>query len=625
MHPLLRHLVIILFLTPSLLYAGNGDTATFFKSKGITHYFSSGGFESADSSLSIDNSLAGYQNYCDRNNLGNIGLPIADLVYNPSQISTGIGFNYWKNNYQNYFYTPQNIKYYNTRSPFTDLFYVAGSKKESVFRLIFSYNIKKNWNTTVNFSRIRSEGLYKQTKTLDNFLAISSNFKSNNNRYWLLTSILFNGCKNAENGGIKADSDFVNGTSFDRKLIAISLSSAKRSVISKGATVKQFINFGSKTKINDSLSSIVPSSHLSLTTSFIDEALMYQDDAPADGFYRNSYYPSDTLKTFDSTYTFKFANELEWKRVDNGIHRGLIDMFGISLGVKDEICKIKQREIDTTFNNILLSTSLYNTYSTNNFWWQLAGMYDAVGYNKGDYQTSIVLKKKLIDSALILTVAGNLQVNAPDFIYNRYLSNHFKWNNNYDKTQTLQVCGDIEWKKYKLKLGGDYKVFKNILYFDNDAIARQYIGQVPLFTAYLKKDFKLLNWHLNNSVIYQYVPDSMVIRVPRLVLNHSLYYENDLLKGVLHLQIGASLSYSSAYFADAYMPATGEFYLQSAQKYGNYPFIDVFLNAKIKSVRVFIKVDHVNSGLIGNNYMITPRYAMNDRLFKIGINWRFWD
>ena len=73
------------------------------------------------------------------------------------------------------------------------------------------------------------------------------------------------------------------------------------------------------------------------------------------------------------------------------------------------------------------------------------------------------------------------------------------------------------------------------------------------------------------------------------------------------------------------MPATGQFYLQSQNKLGNYPFVDFFLNAKIKSVRVFVKVDHLNSGLMGNNYMITPHYPYNDRMYKIGISWRFWD
>ncbi len=618
--------ISFLFL-PALLVAGNGDTAKYFRANGITHYFSATGFEYADSSSTIDNSLTGFQNYLPKYNLGNVGLPISDLFYTQPQNQYGLGFNYWKNNCRNYFYTPENLKFYNTRSPFSDLFYVAGTKKEGVFKMTFSYNIKKNWNVTVNFSRIRSEGTYVQQKTLDNFLAVSSNYKSKKNRYWLLASVIYNSCRNVENGGVKNDSTFENAGVANTQIssVGMNLSLSKRSVKSKSATIKQYLNFGRKSNDTASSGSIIPGSRLVLTSSFEGESMMYEDDALTDGFYRNFYYRSDSIKTFDTTYTYKLGNELEWKRVDNGLHRGLQDMIGYSAGIKDEFVKIKQREIDTTFNNIMVNAALYNTYSNNKFWWRLSGKYVLSGYNSGDYNASIVLRKKLADSLLTVTLSGNIQSSAPDFIYNRYLSNNFKWSNNFDKTQMWRIGGDAEIKKYKFDIGADFKVYNNVLYFDNYALAREFKGQIPLFTAFVKKDFKLLNWHLNNTIIYQYVPDSMVIRVPTFVLNHSLYYENDLFKGALHLQIGAGVNYSSAYYADAYMPATGEFYLQSEKKYGNYPFIDVFLNARIKAVRVFVKVDHVNSGFMGNTYMITPHYPMNDRLFKFGISWRFWD
>ena len=618
--------LIIFIFFPTLLFSGSGDTAKYFRAYGITHYFSANGFEYPDSSNTIVNSLTGFQNYLPKYNLGNVGLPITDLFYTQSENPYGVGFNYWKNNYRDYFYTHENLKFYNTRTPFTDLFYVAGTKKEGVFKMTFSYNIKKNWNITVDFSRIRSVGTFVQQKTLDNFLAFSTNYKGKKNRYWLLADVNYNSCKNSENGGVKYDSTFENAGPSDLQISStlMNLSASKRSVISKSATIKQYINFGRKSNDTAALGSIIPGSRLVLTTSFEDEAMMYEDDG-IDGFYRNYYYHPDTAKSFDSTYTFKLENELEWKRIDNGLHRGLPDMLGFSVGIKDEFVKIKQREIDTLFNNIIASAALYNTYSNNKFLWRFSGKYVISGYNKGDYNIGAAFKKKLFDSLLIITLNGNAQANAPDFIYNRYLSNNFKWNNNYTQTQLWRVGGNVEVKKYKFALGADFKVYTNVLYFDNYAIARQFIGQIHVFTAFIKKDFTLWNWHLNNTIIYQYVPDSMVIRLPTFVLNHSLYYENSVFKGALHLQIGASVNYSTAYYADAYMPATGEFYLQSEKKNGNYPFIDVFINARIKSVRIFFKIDHVNSGFMGNTYMITPHYPMSDRLFKFGISWRFWD
>ena len=65
--------------------------------------------------------------------------------------------------------------------------------------------------------------------------------------------------------------------------------------------------------------------------------------------------------------------------------------------------------------------------------------------------------------------------------------------------------------------------------------------------------------------------------------------------------------------------------ITNEKKYGDYPFIDFFINAQIKTVRVFIKVDHLNSGMMGNYYILTPRYPMNDRALKLGVSWRFFD
>jgi hypothetical protein len=73
------------------------------------------------------------------------------------------------------------------------------------------------------------------------------------------------------------------------------------------------------------------------------------------------------------------------------------------------------------------------------------------------------------------------------------------------------------------------------------------------------------------------------------------------------------------------MPATGRFYRQDQVRTGNYPFINVFLNIKLKRTRIFVMLDHVNSGIMGYNYYMVPTYPMNARMFRYGIAWTFYD
>jgi hypothetical protein len=78
------------------------------------------------------------------------------------------------------------------------------------------------------------------------------------------------------------------------------------------------------------------------------------------------------------------------------------------------------------------------------------------------------------------------------------------------------------------------------------------------------------------------------------------------------------------YHPYSYMPATGRFYRQELTT-GNYPFVNVFLNFKVKRTRVFLMFDHLNAGKTGYNYDMIPGYPMNIRMFRYGLAWTFYD
>jgi hypothetical protein len=103
------------------------------------------------------------------------------------------------------------------------------------------------------------------------------------------------------------------------------------------------------------------------------------------------------------------------------------------------------------------------------------------------------------------------------------------------------------------------------------------------------------------------------------------YYENAFFKGVLKFQLGFDFYINSAYYADAWMPATGLFYRQNISKVGEYPFLDGFLNWKIKRTRFFIKYTNALAGIAGYNYFTTYGYPMNPGSLKFGLSWTFYD
>jgi hypothetical protein len=94
---------------------------------------------------------------------------------------------------------------------------------------------------------------------------------------------------------------------------------------------------------------------------------------------------------------------------------------------------------------------------------------------------------------------------------------------------------------------------------------------------------------------------------------------------VLHTQLGVDTRYHSNFYADAYEPATSRFYLQNSQKIGNFPFVDLHVNMKLKRTRFFFILMNAASGFAGNNYWVAPDYPYYRRTFRIGIAWSFYD
>jgi hypothetical protein len=611
---------MVFFLNSAYLFSINNDTSKVVERGSATKWFTENQFEFPDSTTDLTSSLTDFHKYISKNTLGNAGLAEQNPAYRPSREQ--IGFKYSTNHYSNYYYHPYDLRFYNTRVPYTDLFYVIGTKREQLFKGTFSYNLKKNWNIAADFCRIRSEGSHLRQNTNDNFIALSTNYRSKNNRYWLLSSVIYNSVKNSENGGIADDSVFEN-IDLNEKLLLVNLTSAKRSQENANIYLKQIFNFGKRSTDTSSLNSIIPSSRLILTSSFDANSLQYEDKLPTSGYYPAIYY--DSTITNDSTFFSKIKNELTWKRLDNKKHRGVIDLIGIGFNFKQEQIKVHQRSLENTFNNYITGGEIYNTYTARSIWWNLSMNYVLRGYNQDDHWASLYFKQNIRDSITSIAFSVESRLQKPDFIYNRFLSNSFQWDTSYSKTVTEGAEISFVSKKFKLEANLSYYRYKNVLYFDSTASPKQFNGSIPLLSAFLKKDLTFYNWHFDNKITYQYLADSSVIRVPEFITENSIYYENNLLKNALRLQIGASLYFLTSYYSNAYMPATEEFYLQDNKKYGNYPFIDFFVNAKIKTVRIFFKIDHLNSGWSGKKYVLTPGYPYPERTFKLGISWRFFD
>src|SRR4029077_299653 len=123
------------------------------------------------------------------------------------------------------------------------------------------------------------------------------------------------------------------------------------------------------------------------------------------------------------------------------------------------------------------------------------------------------------------------------------------------------------------------------------------------------------------------VPDNVPIHLPQFVADNSIFYQNFLFQGHLLLKAGIDVFYNTAYYAYAYMPVFNQFYVQNQTKLGGYVYLDPFVSFRIKTFRMFVKMENASSGLLQTTtyYGYALHYPMNDRVLRFGISWDFWN
>ena len=168
---------------------------------------------------------------------------------------------------------------------------------------------------------------------------------------------------------------------------------------------------------------------------------------------------------------------------------------------------------------------------------------------------------------------------------------------------------------------------------NNTVSVAQTSEPITVFTAQLTQDFTLgpLNWE--NVITYQKSSNQNVLPVPDLNIYTNLYLRFKIAH-VLKCDFGADARYFTQYYAPDYSPALGQYAVQtntatngtdSRVKIGNYPLINVYANFHLKHTRFFVMYSHVNAGSGNKEYFLVPHYPLNERIFRFGVSWNFFN
>ena len=582
--------------------------------------------------------------------LGNTGNAARSLLFLPEMIA---GFDPGFHAFDVYKWKLENVRFFNTTRPYSELNYFLGSRTEQIIELLHTQNIKPNWNFSFQYRLINGPGFFKSQKTNHNNYIFTSKYQSKNLRYNNYFVLLGNKLSSAENGGI-IDTGTVrplDDPNFKDRFIIPTYIGDKESFSSNffstkfntgnrynlfTAVLRQQYDLGRKDSVVTD-STVIPLFYPRLrfqhTLQWDQERYVYQDYI-GDSVYYKTYYDTALRRPSDSLILRE-----SWKIMSNDFSiyqfpdAKNLHQF-IKLGINFQFISGELSSGKSSFVNTFGHAEYRN--KTRNQKWDIEanGKLFFTGFNKGDFEAHISLES-MIGKKLGYIKAGFENVNrTPSFVFDSRSSFYLlKSAESFAKENTTHVFASYFLPKFKLRLTGHYYLLTNYSYLTNYYQLKQESTLFNVLQVAVQKTFKVgkkWNWH-TDIYLQQRIGDAPV-NLPLIYTRNRFAYEGNLGFKNLDIAMGLEAKYRSAYKADGYSPALGRFFYQdSITIKNNLPDITAYVHFRIKPFKAFIRAENLNTarvtsgggfGFTGNNF-VAPGYALPGLQIRVGVYWGF--
>ena len=650
--------IVVLFVSQNPIFAQIvDDTTTEIYGKHSTKfYLQEDVYYGNESNRSLDSSLNNqhYYNYQFVNNtwhqgLGNMGMAMKPIYYKaPSEIGYRLGFE----SFHPYLNVLKDQRYYDTKSPYTELKFLQGSTGEQRLFIGLARNINRYWNIGASYNRFTSAKQFAVVSKRDfqadhHQINAHTSFKSKNEKYVVLLNFNYMQHWSYESGGIKLIPEL--GGVIDSGLF-----------LYKNADVRLF-------RTNEQAArNYYKTTNLHLYHQFnpLDSGnTKLQLFHEADWKRENQYFRDNNIG-FEKAYK-NYYQELNFKDTLTASYLTKYELFQNKIGVKGNLAKLfyalyyKTRTyslIDTSQDKATAGKSKlwlndafvggeFKFRPTNEIELGVSGQGllsfkttkhpdDSVYKSNADYQVDVYAKFKNFSLQI-----GQSRV-SPTLMQSRHVFNLVSYAHRNDSMNAiLNRNATFTYLKSKgdrfLKLSLHYQRVDNLVYFkritsgtDSSKLRsvqdKGYIDYVQPSIGF-RVNYRAI--YLENEFIFTNVfTDNQLIHMPRWFTMPKLYYQRSLFDKALNVQVGAEMFLKAAYYADDYAPQLNQYFWQQKHLIKTFPITNAFLNFQISRATIFLKLTNVFGGQIEQSgYLETPFYAGMRRSFQFGVNWCAFD
>ena len=550
-----------------------------------------------------------------------------------------------------------NLPHYNSKTPYTELAYygtlLAGKEKESDnLHLFTTQNIFPELNFSLLYDRYGGKGILQNEETINKTTVVQANYLGK--RYMAHAGYIYNMVSRAENGGI-VDNTWITDTTVDARDIKVALSNAgskiKKNTFFLDQQLRIPFDFISRMKARrdtsfkfnaDTLDRNITTAYIGHSSEWSTYTRHYTDvitDDTGREFY-NGVFNSDPMATYDTMRVSKLDNKV-YIRLQPWSSEAIVSKLDIGAGdlLRNYFDSTTVRPMKHTENTFYVYAGAEGQLR-NNVYWNAKAHYSLLGYEAGDFdiqanaQLNLYPFRRARTSPVSVAAHFSTSLKEPNWYQQHVNANHYKWDNDFSKSSTTTVSGELNIPRWRLNASVAYTLLANNIYYGADGIIRQNSEAMSVLTASLRKEFVLGPLHLDNRALFQMSSNQVVVPVPTLALNLRYYFQfvvqrDDLGRKVLEMQIGANGFYNTEWYSPAWNPNIGVFYNQRSRTYNNGPYFDVFINCQWKRAVIFIKYQNAGGGwpMTKFDYFSADHYIVTKNGIeglKLGVYWPFY-
>lgn len=531
--------------------------------------------------------------------------------------------------------SPEEVRYYLLPTPLTEFSYKSGIEQGQFLNTLFSVNLVKNLNIFIAYKAIRSLGNYQRSLVSNGNLRFGASYVSKNGKYTLFTHYAGHDIESQESGGIATPEQFETGEEQfkNRAVMDISLTDAENIRESKRYFVQQDYAF---LRNRDSLASY---KQIRFRHRFLYETEYYKfTQGTHNQYFGEAFVTADISDRMQLQKMINTAGaELELPYLGRTFVYGNAYFYNYFFRNAHYVSQVLQRyQIKETE----LSIALQWNKKFKGFSIDVQGEQTLIGKITG---TKLSGKLGYIFNADNQIVTGiDIHSSLPNFNFLLYQSDYknYNWNNfdTFDREYRQTLFADLKtkWGNASASVSN----IKNYTFFKvqdalpderGQSVATQFSDNIQYLKIKLQKEFSLGKFRLDNTILYQnVVQNQQVINVPSIVTRNSFYFASNVFDKAMYLETGIGFNYFTKYYSNRYNPLLVEFEVQTTQKTGGFPMFDFFINAKVRTMRIFFNVEHFNPYIMDlnwlfdkqyYNYYSAPNQPFRDIKLRLGIQW----